>query len=142
MMDDKRLAAEKRVLESKLPISSFRFMDMDTDNPFLVMAAKTNGGNVYTIRIDLINFPNSKPEAFVRKMLYTKSGKPMSGPSADMHTLSSKYGFTQICHYADSAWTEWVSLYKVYIKCRLWLEMYDLHLKTGKKMDYYLNHQH
>ena len=142
MMDDKRLAAEKRVLASQLPISSFRFMDMDTDNPFLVMAAKTNGGNVYTIRIDLINFPNSKPEAFVRKMLYTKSGRPMSGPSADMHTLSSKYGFTQICHYADSAWTEWVSLYKVYIKCRLWLEMYDLHLKTGKNMDYYLNHQH
>lgn len=142
MMDDKRLAAEKRVLASKLPVSSYRFMDMDTDNPFIVMAAKTNSGNVYTIRIDLINFPKSKPEAFVRKMLHTKSGSPMNGPSGAMHTLTAKYGFTQICHYADSVWTEWVSLYKVYIKCRLWLEMYELHLKTGKNMDYYLNHMH
>lgn len=142
MMDNDRLIAEKRVLASKLPVSSYKFMDMDTDNPFLVMAAKTNKGNVYTIRIDLAHFPLRKPEAFVRKMLYTKGGSPMSGPSSAMHTLTSKYGFTQICHYADSAWTEWVSLYKVYIKCRLWLEMYDLHLETGKNMDYYLNHQH
>ena len=105
------------------------------------MAAKTNSGNIYTIRIDLVNFPNSKPEAFVRKMLKTKAGSEMNCASASMHTLSSKYGFTQICHYADSAWTPMVSIYKVYIKCRLWLEMYDLHLKSGKKMDYYLNHQ-
>ena len=117
-------------------------MDMSTSCPYIVMAAKTNSGNVYTVRIDLANFPNSKPEAFVRKMLYTKSGEAMNGPSAAMHTLSTKYGFTQICHYADSAWTPMVSIYKVYVKCRLWLEMYDLHLKTGKNMDYYLNHQH
>ena len=141
MMTEERLKMEKKVLSSKLPASSYRFMDMNTTNPYLVMAAKTNSGNIYTIRIDLVNFPNSKPEAFVRKMLKTKTGSTMSGASASMHTLSSKYGFTQICHYADSAWTPMVSLYKVYIKCRLWLEMYDLHLKTGKNMDYYLNHQ-
>ena len=142
MMDEKRLSAEKKVLAFKLPPSSYKFMDMDTNNPYIVMAAKTNSGIIYTIRIDLVDFPNSKPEAFVRKMLQTKTGAPMSGASAAMHTLTSKYGFTQICHYADSAWTSMESIYKVYIKCRLWLEMYDLHLKTGKTMDYYLNHQH
>ena len=138
-MDDKRLAAEKRVLASKLPSNSYRFMDMETDNPYIVMAGKTNNGNIYTIRIDLKYFPNKKPEAFVRKMLLTKSGEPMSGASSTMHTLTSKYGFTQICHYADSAWTPMVSIYKVYIKCRLWLEVYEMHLKTGNNMDYYLN---
>lgn len=71
MMDDKRLEAEKQVLSSKLPSNSYRFMDMSTSCPYIVMAAKTNSGNVYTVRIDLANFPNSKPEAFVRKMLYT-----------------------------------------------------------------------
>lgn len=142
MMTEERLNLEKQVLASKLPKNSYRFMDMDSDNPYLVMAAKTNSGNIYTVRIDLKIFPNSKPEAFVRKMLKTKTGGTMDGPSSAMHTLTSKYGFTQICHYADSAWTPMVSLYKVYIKCRLWLEVYDLHLKTGKTMDYYLNHQH
>ena len=141
MMDDKRLEAEKEVLATRLPSSSYRFMDMDTSCPYIVMAAKTNSGKIYTIRIDLVNFPNSKPKAFVRKMLYTKSGKAMDYPSGTMHTLGAEYGFTQICHYADSAWTPLVSIYKVYIKCRLWLEMYDLHLKTGKNIDYYLNHQ-
>lgn len=113
MMDDKRLEAEKQVLASKLPSNSYRFMDMNTSCPYIVMAAKTNSGNIYTVRIDLANFPNSKPEAFVRKMLYTKTGEAMNCPSAAMHTLSTKYGFTQICHYADSAWTPMVSIYKV-----------------------------
>ena len=71
MMDNKRLEAEKQVLASKLPTNSYRFMDMGTSCPYIVMAAKTNGGNVYTVRIDLANFPNSKPEAFVRKPSFT-----------------------------------------------------------------------
>ena len=56
MMDDKRLEAEKQVLSSKLPSNSYRFMDMSTSCPYIVMAAKTNSGNVYTVRIDLANF--------------------------------------------------------------------------------------
>ena len=141
MMDEKRLNAEKEVLSAKLPANSYKFMDMDSPNPYVVLAAKTNNGNIYTIRVDLKHFPNQKPAAFVRKMLHTKTGKPMDGPSADMHTLSANYGFTQIRHYADSAWTPLVSIYKVYVKCRLWLEVYEMHLETGRNMDYYLNHQ-
>ena len=34
-----------------------------------------------------------------------------------------------------------VSIYKIYIKCRLWLEMYEAHLRTGKNIDFFLNHQ-
>ena len=65
----------------------------------------------------------------------------MNSPSASMHTLSSENGWTRICHYGCNSWTPNVSLYKVYIKCRLWLEMYETHLRTGKPIDYYLNHQ-
>lgn len=140
MMDSERLKAEKLVLEKKLPSNAYRFMDMDTDFPYIVMAAKTNRGNIYTLRIELDCFPEEKPEVYVTKKLYMKSGAPMPEYSPSMHTLGSKDGLTQICHYADSLWTPMVSIYKVYVKCRLWLEMYELHLQTGNNMDYYLNH--
>lgn len=141
MIDSERLKAEKQVLEKKLPSNAYRFMDMDTDLPYIVIGAKTNRGNIYTIRIELDEFPNDIPKAFVTKMLKTKSGSPMSGCSASMHTLTSEHGFTRICHYGFDSWTPMVSIYKIYVKCRLWLEMYELHLQTGNDMDYYLNHQ-
>jgi len=140
-MDAERLKAEKLVLEKKLPSNAYRFMDMDTDLPYIAMGAKTNRGNIYTVRIELDEFPNDIPKAFVTKMLKTKSGSPMSGCSASMHTLTSEHGFTRICHYGFDSWTPMVSIYKIYVKCRLWLEMYELHLQTGNDMDYYLNHQ-
>lgn len=141
MMDKDRLLAEQDVLSRKLPGNAYKFMDMDTSKPYIVMAAKTNKGNVYTLKIELDEFPQSIPKAFVRKMLKTKTGQDMCGTSGAMHTLQSENGFTRICHYGYNSWTEMVSIYKIYIKCRLWLEMYELHLLTGKNMDYYLNHQ-
>lgn len=140
-MTSERLNAEKQVLSRFLPANTYLFRDLETSRPYILMAAKTNRGNVYTIRIDLQGFPNSLPHAFVTKMLKTKTGEVMDMASASMHTLTSEYGYTRICHYGFSSWGPNVSLYKVFIKCRLWLEMYEQHLKTGKPMDYYLNHQ-
>ena len=141
MMDKERLRAEQDVLSRKLPGYGYRFMDMETSKPYIVLPARTNRGNIYAIRIELDDFPNEIPKAFVTKMLKTKSGNPMSGCSASMHTLTSEHGYTRICHYGHSSWTPMVSIYKIYVKCRLWLEMYELHLQTGHDMDYYLNHQ-
>lgn len=141
MMTDQRLQMEKQVLSQKLPSNAFRFMDMNTSKPYIIMAAMTNSKNVYTLHINLEDFPNAVPKVFVTKMLYTKDGKRMDGPSGSMHTLSSENGWTRICHYGTGSWTPMVSLYKVYIKCRLWLEIYEQHLRNGKPMDYYLNHQ-
>ena len=140
-MDTARLNLEKSVLQRYLPSNTYVFKDTSTSHPYVLMAAKTNRGNVYTIRIDLDEFPNDVPHAFVTKMLKTKAGKNMDGASSSMHTLSSEHGYTRICHYGPSFWNPNVSIYKVYIKCRLWLEMYELHLQTGKPMDYWLNHQ-
>ena len=66
MMNKERLKAEQEVLKKKLPDNIYRFMDMDTPKPFIVMAAKTNCGNVYTIRIELNEFPNQIPKVFVK----------------------------------------------------------------------------
>lgn len=140
MMDEERLKAEKLVLEKKLPPNVYRFMDMETDNPYIVMGAKTNRGNIYTLRIELKDFPAQIPAAFVTKKLHMKNGNPMPEYSPTMHTLGSENGMTRICHYGPDSWTHMVSIYKIYVKCRLWLEMYELHLQTGNNMDYYLNH--
>lgn len=99
MLDQQRYLMEKQVLETYLPSTAFRFMDMNTANPYLVMGLMTNNGKAYTIRIDLANYPQNVPEVYVTKMLRTKDGSMMDSPSASMHTLSSKYGFTRICHY-------------------------------------------
>lgn len=141
MMTEERFAIEKKVLERYQPSNTYVFKDLPTNNPYVLMAARTNNKNVYTLRIDLKDFPNNVPKAFVTKMLKDKSGANMDYTSGGMHTLSSEYGYTRICHYSGSAWGPNVSLYKVYIKCCIWLEMYELHLKTGNNIDYYLKHQ-
>ncbi|MCR4825428.1 MAG: hypothetical protein K5882_00550 [Bacteroidales bacterium] len=141
MMDNERYQAEQMVLRAKLPANAYRFMDMGTSHPYILMAARTNNGNVYTLRIELSQFPTFIPKAFVTKMLYAKDGHALDDPSSQMHTLSSEKGCTRICHYGSASWNPYVSIYKIYVKCRLWLEMYELHLKTGKNIDYYLKHQ-
>ena len=37
MLDQQRYLMEKQVLETYLPSTAFRFMDMNTANPYLVM---------------------------------------------------------------------------------------------------------
>lgn len=138
-MDNRRYQAELNVLQKKLAPNLYRFIDMDTELPYIVMAARTNRGNVYTLRIELDEFPKEIPKVFVMKMLKTKDGHPMNDCSASMHTLTSEHGWTRICHYGSS-WTPAISIYKVYVRCRLWLEMYEQHLKTGNPLDYYLDH--
>lgn len=140
-MNLQRQRIEEKVLRHYLPSNTFVFKDLSTNNPYVLMAARTNNGKIYTIRIDLGNFPESVPKAFVTKMLKDKNGRAMDSTSGSMHTLTSEHGYTRICHYNSSAWNPNVSIYKVYIKIRLWLEMYELHLKNGKPLDYYLNHQ-
>lgn len=140
MLTSDRKQKELEVLNYYLPSNAYRFMDMNTTDPFIVMGVISNNKKTYTLRIDLKNYPEQVPEVYVTQMLRTKDGEKMDSPSAAMHTLTSKYGFTRICHYGQQNWSYKVSLYKIYIKCRLWIEIYELHLKTGKPMDYYLNH--
>ena len=140
-MTQERFQLERQVLSKYLPSNTYVFKDLGTNSPYILMAARTNGGKIYTLRIDLGSFPNSLPKAFVAQMLYSKNGNRLDSPSHSMHTLGSEYGYTRICHYGSSSWTPNVSIYKVYIKCRLWLEMYELHLKTGKDIAYYLSTQ-
>lgn len=140
-MTQSRYEAELQVLNRYLTPNLFKFKDMGTSRAHLVMAARTNRKNIYTLYIPLDGFPETLPKVFVTRMLKSRTGEDLDGASAAMHTLPSENGWTRLCHYASDSWTEDVSLYKVYIKCRLWLEMYELHLQNGRPIDYYLNHQ-
>ncbi len=132
---------EQAVLANYLPRNMFRFRDMDTDDAYLQAGVVTNDGTCYVLHFRLAGFPNQKPKVYVEEMLRTRTGALMDQPSASNHTLTPWNGWTQLCHYNDDCWRPDVSLWKVYLKCRLWLEMYRNHLRTGKTMEYYLNHQ-
>lgn len=139
-MTDERLKKEFIILQTKLQQDSFRFLDFNGAKPHLVAGQQTNSGTVYTVKIDLSDFPNSVPDAFIisPKPLKTLTGESMLGASHAMHTLSGVDGCTKVCHYGPRDWSSNVSLYKVLIKIRVWLEAYETHLKTGEPLSNYL----
>jgi len=142
MLDQNRLDAEIALFKKKkfLP-GLWKFVDLNGKRPYLAAAVQTKVGRVYTIQIELERFPQGVPKVFVTEMLRRKDGTAMDSSSRSMHTLDSEHGRTRICHYGVDSWTPGVSLYKIYIKCALWLNCYEEHLRTGKPMDYYLSHQ-
>lgn len=142
MISKGRYQAEVEALRLSFGDSDlFRFYDMDTDKPYVKIAALTNSKNLYTLRIDLDEFPESIPKVFITKMLKSKQGKNLDSPSHNMHTLQSEHGYTRICHYGNSSWTPNVALNKIYLKCRVWLEAYEAHLQTGDDICDYLGTQ-
>lgn len=137
-MEQARLELEKSVLEKKLLINMYVFRDMGTPNAHLRIAARTNARNVYTLKIMLNNFPETVPEVYTTKPLKDRQGNDLS-TSHSLHNYGTTNGQTRICHYPDNCWSPRVSLYKVYIKCRLWLECYEIYLRTGQSIDTLIN---
>lgn len=141
MFDQRRYEMEFHILKRKLPDNTWTFRDLNGRRPYLAMAVRTRSGAVYTIQIELANFPQSVPKVFVTQMLHDCDGNPMDEARHSTHTLRSEHGWTRLCHYGPNSWTPNVSLYLIYIKCALWLNIYELHLKSGKPMEYYLKRQ-
>ena len=54
------------------------------------------------------------------------------------HTLSSKDGYTQICHFRSNLWKGDNTILQVIMKGWVWLEAYEVHLLTGDPLDMYL----
>ena len=141
MMTQSRSRDENMILDHYLGPKAYAFGGTGTSSPYLKAAVKTNNGKVYVLYYDLSTFPTTKPKVYVTQMLYTKSGEPMNSPNGVNHTLSSWNNWTQLCHYSDTQWTPDITLWHVYLKCRVWLEIYQTHLRTGKTMESMLKHQ-
>lgn len=135
-MTPERLQLEYAALSAYFSPKQFQ-LDMNR----LVFAIQTNSKKVYTIKVDLTGgFPYSVPSVFILtpKPLLTCQGMSMLEASHSMHTLEGEDGCVKVCHYGQIDWVPNVSLYQVIVKVRIWLEMYEVHLKTGRSLDYYL----
>ena len=137
-MTQKRLEQEKQILERNFSANCFVFKDMETDCPYVLMAVKSNKGKVYTIRIELADFPEKCPNVYVTRMLYDAEGNPMVGTDECPYTYPSKYGYTRIKHYSPDMWTNTVPIYKVYCVASLWINIYERSIDTGRSMKSYL----
>ena len=142
-MDSQRKQLEEQVISHYMGgTKSFAFGDLYTSKPYLRIAARTNSGKVYVLRMELEGYPNVKPNAYVECVLRDRNGNPMNSVSASSHTLSPHptKGWTQICHYHPDAWKPDMSLWMVYMRCVLWLNIYEQTLRSDKDMDHYLRH--
>ncbi len=141
-MDKERLNLEKTVIANYFPnTNAYEFGNVNGAVPYLRIVAQTNAGNPYVLRIEMENYPYAKPNAFVECMLRDHNGNLMNEASAANHTLSPhRNGWTQICHYHPNAWKPNMSLWMVYVRCVLWLNIYETTLRTGNTMEHYLNH--
>ena len=150
-MNPKRYKAECEVFHMKgLSPEMAQFYDLGTAKAHLEMFARTNDGTLYKMYFDLKTFPEFVPDVHVTRVLsdgkteaLTDShGTSLDGCSAEMHTLTSlKEGWTRICHYNPRLWTPNVSLYKIYVKVCIWLNVYEASRKNGNTIDHYLPHQ-
>lgn len=123
MMDAERLNAEKLLLERMLPSNCYRFLDMDTDFPYVVIAVITNLGNLYTLRIDLELFPENRPNMYVVNNLDMDRNKTFLNSNSPIHTIECEKGM-MLSDYIGS-WSPMISIYNVYYRGKMWLEMFE-----------------
>jgi hypothetical protein len=102
--------------------------------------ATTSSGNHYLLWTPLpTGYPYERPSFYITdpQALRTFDGTLVSslGVSHHMHTLTPHTsGWPQICHWRDVRWHSGIMLYKVYLKCLVWLEAYEQHLATGRPL--------
>lgn len=147
MITQQRLTIEKQALDFGFP-RRYVFHNIGTSNEWLELGLRTNAGKTYRLKVVLGGFPYSKPTVYVIFPtpfdLRDFRGKLLKdyGVSALMHLLTpDSFGNIQLCHYSSNSWSTNVTLYKVALKCLVWLNCYDGHLRTGQPLDYYLKHQ-
>jgi hypothetical protein len=133
------LDLEKQAMREYFP--AFRFQDQSS----VIGPMSPNNGREYVLWMNLEDFPNKAPEVYIvsPKGLKGYDGRLLSeyGRSASMHLLDPDgHGHPQICHYNGQFWLPKVSVYKILLKTRFWLEAYEQHLRHGKPIDAYLPH--
>ena len=111
---------------------------------YVEIAMKSNSNRNYKLRVYIAeDFPNSCPDLVVvkPKNMKKRGGKALPSISHSFHTLGKKDDYIKICHYIPGNWTGDITFYQVFMKGRLWIEAYEGHLNTGRKMKSYLRNQ-
>ena len=138
-----RLGLEKDVLDTKLKNVQW-INPTSAGNTRVEWRVNTNNGKSYMLRVYLASdFPNSCPILVVSSPsfpLRKKGGSLLINASGKDHVLSAHDGLTQICHFTTDKWTSENTIYQVLMKGRIWLEAYEIHLRTGEFLEKYLEH--
>jgi ubiquitin-protein ligase len=140
-MDKQRYKIEYAILERNFK-NRFVFKEVG-DKLILDLGLKSSEGHVYRLEVALpSDYPASIPQVIVTypNELYTYRGEPLVdiSPSHFMHTLNPVDGCVQLCHYKMENWHSNVTLYKIALKCLIWIEAYENHLKSGRPLTDYL----
>lgn len=139
-MTPQRLQQEIAILEKYFP-RKYKFENLYLENELLDVGIKTQSGKVYRLNVKLNpDYPSSMPRVFVvyPTPLLKSNGERVRAFSHDFHTLEIDGNDVEICHYHPSKWHANLSLYRVLMKARIWLECYDTHLSTGRPIDDFL----
>ena len=141
----KRLSIEKSLLDKKFHCNVTWINPTSAGNTRVEWKVNTNNGKAYTLRVYIPKgYPNDCPILVVSSpshVLKRKDGTCLDSLSGSDHIYSAHDGFTEICHHDKSRWTGINTLDQVLMKGRLWLEAYEIHLRTGEGLDTYLAHQ-
>jgi hypothetical protein len=143
MPQQTRLDLEREALQRYFP--GFRIQDPFGPKRGVIGRLKSNTGTWYTIWLALSDFPNGAPQMYIiePRELKAYDGRLLSSivNNRPMHLLTpDANGHPQICHYNGQFWLPKVSLYKILMKARIWLEAYEQHLRHGRPIDTYLSH--
>lgn len=144
-MDSARLRLESEILERYFPRRYAFVHPTDSSRSYLDVGLKTKSGCTYRLKILIPpDYPSAMPLVYVvhPKPLrdYRKQDLTSIGASGKMHVLTPNDGCIQLCHFKASLWHSNLTLYKIALKCLVWLEAYHNHLLTGNDIDYYLRH--
>jgi ubiquitin-protein ligase len=139
-MDQARLKIESTILNKFFP-KRFAFVNINSSKAYVDVGVQTNSKKVYRMKIKLPpDYPNSVPKVFITypEDLKNYNGVSLLSLSAshEMHILNPEDGYIQLCHYKSADWIpSHITIYKVILKCRIWLEGYEWHLRTGLSID-------
>ncbi len=135
-----RILVEKAVMSKIFP--GARFSWEGNSCKFELWYTTTASGNQYLLSLKLSEyFPDSMPELYViSPVTLWKHGYSSSinslGVSHDYHTNSNgPGGCVQICHFKSEYWDASKTSVAVFVRGLIWLESYDIHLKTGMSIN-------
>lgn len=141
-MTDKRFKIENEILNKFFP-NSFQFFDMGGKSSYLEVKLKSNSKQQYTIKVTVAeDYPNRMPKIYITQPEDLKDfrGRKLvdMGAVHKLHLLHPKGNFPQLCHFKPANWNANVSLYKVVLKARIWIEAFEAHKRTGKTLDHFV----
>ena len=141
-VDPARLKIERTVLEESFK-GAFDLKEEASGATRLEIDVSVPGGGTYRLLLVAApDYPSSMPEAYLIHPLVLRDfhGRELISisPSHEMHLLKPNSRFIRLCHYKPANWHPNVTLYKVVLKCLIWLVAYENHLQTGRPITDYL----